>query len=202
VTSIAVAGSAARAALRVARVLALAVSIALALVGFAIATSDTEPATDSLVPAATAVPRLVRVGSDEAVVVEVAGRTHVFLPSDARGDALAYCPAPGGRGLLVGQYWGSVFALDGQKLVGPAPRDLDELAFRARGSSLDIDAAHVIKGRGYQATPAVRTRPRTLEPGWCPTPAELRRWAGRTAVSDAATLGAAEGSTGVGYWGR
>jgi hypothetical protein len=175
VASIAVDGNASRVAPRVARVVGAGVVLVVALAIGAFVGADTDGPTGLVAGPVTEVPRLVEVSGAAAIVVRVGRTEHAFLATDARGDPLAYCRS---SGRFVSQLWASQFALDGRKLGGPAPRGLDEYAMHRDGDLVFVHTDRVVKGEGYQGSPATSLTWRkrlTLTPTWCPGGDETRR---------------------------
>ncbi len=113
------------------------------------------------------------------VVVREDDTVRGFLPATPRtvvmDDQLHYCE---NAEVFVEYNGGSSFGLDGQKIIGPAPRDLDEVAVAVEAGEVVFDFWTITEGQPEQNNGVA---PELLEPDsdwpsefldspWCPEP--------------------------------
>ena len=161
-------------------VIATAVTATAVTAGVAFITQRIPPDPHPTLRNVRTVPALSRVADRAAVVVRTESGINVFVPVDARGDPIAFCPGGSSAGIFVTALWGSVFDLDGRKIAGPAPRDLDRYRTLTDEQGVTVYPEDTIKGRGHQPAAVGRLRwsdQLTLTATHCPPRPEVDRLA-------------------------
>src|SRR3569832_2075307 len=123
----------------------------------------------------TDTPTIVKVSDAAAIFVLAHGRPRAFLITDGRADPLTLCSGLRTPGIFVTRLASSTFTLDGQKLGGPTPRDLDQYRLTQRGDHIVVHTLDVIRGAGYGTdVHRVAWNERlNLEPTYYPPPRSL-----------------------------
>jgi hypothetical protein len=104
-----------------------------------------------------------QVGTVPVVFVRQGEDITAFLNDVANRETISFCPGLNTAGIFLTPIYESQFALDGRKLGGPAPCDLDRVRTRVDGDVLVVSTDTILLGDG-SPTPAPAV-PR-LHDGW------------------------------------